>query len=342
VILSTMPGEQATLASANARFAAILHPNGLLNIKETSTGQLLFSVGPFSISCKAPYKLVIMANGQLVLQDKAGTIAWASTSACRGSNPTSTCYTYDLQADGQLVVFDVTNTTVWSSRDESGSAGMGQGWLYQITSRGLPDVRCISSGPSPAAVKLVSQGKGFTLQISQRGAELSLQGADGSLVRSRGLAPTCHGFLWAAHVRCPRSPSTSIHPDPLPAAAAAVGLDAWWRPARRSPGAAVHQYRRQAASDWHRPQEPLEQQLRCHCCCQAAVHSLCVCSWRPGGGRRPLPAALLHRGQEGPSSAGHNLNGQRPTQNAGPKAAATSQGRQQQDFSLRPQAKATS
>jgi hypothetical protein len=91
VILSTVPDGQAALVSANERFVAVLHPNGMLSVTDRSSGQKLFSVGPFS-GCKAPYRLLMMANGQLVLQDKTNTIAWASTSACRGER-NNTCYT---------------------------------------------------------------------------------------------------------------------------------------------------------------------------------------------------------------------------------------------------------
>ncbi len=149
----------------------MLHPNGLMDITDRSTGQQLFSAGPYS-SCKAPYKLVMLANGQLVLQDKSLRIAWASGSACRGS---STCYTYELLDDGQLIVRDGANATVWTSQAESGSLNAAQrGWQHQITSQGLPEVSCIFSGPSPAAVRLLSQDRAYSLEIAQKGAALSL------------------------------------------------------------------------------------------------------------------------------------------------------------------------
>jgi hypothetical protein len=68
---------------------ATLQPSGVMRITDTSSGQVLFSVGPFS-SCKGPYRLVLLAAGQLVIRDKSGAIFWASTSACRGD---SSCYT---------------------------------------------------------------------------------------------------------------------------------------------------------------------------------------------------------------------------------------------------------
>ena len=66
-----------------------LHQSGLLDIVDRRSGNKLWSVGPFS-GCSNPYKLILLANGQLVLQDKSKAVIWSTASACRG-NPT--CYT---------------------------------------------------------------------------------------------------------------------------------------------------------------------------------------------------------------------------------------------------------
>jgi hypothetical protein len=188
------------MASQNERFVLVLHPNGMLDIKDRSTGKQLFSAGPFD-SCRGPYKLVMMANGQLVLRDTSNRIAWASSSACRG---TSTCYNYRLLDDGQLVVQDGTSATVWSSKTENGSlSAAAKGWAYQVTSDGMPDVSCIFSGPAPAAVKLVSQDRAYSLEVAQQGAALRLvSAAAGSVVWSpqgaRSGSPPAHLCITAA------------------------------------------------------------------------------------------------------------------------------------------------
>jgi hypothetical protein len=81
------------------------------------------------------------------------------------------------------VVQDATNTTTWSSSLEPSSSSKAQGWLYQITSQGLPRISCIFSNQSPdAAVRLVSQSEEYNLKILQ-GASLNVQGPDGAQVR---------------------------------------------------------------------------------------------------------------------------------------------------------------
>ena len=75
----------------------VLHADGVLQITDRSSGKALFRVGPFS-NCKGPYKLVMMENGQLVLQGKGGVVAWASTSACQGN---AVCYNYEMQVWGR-------------------------------------------------------------------------------------------------------------------------------------------------------------------------------------------------------------------------------------------------
>jgi hypothetical protein len=158
-----------------------LHKSGLLDIVDRRSGKTLWSVGPLS-GCANPYTLTLLANGQLVLQDKSGTVIWASTSACRGGNPT--CYSYAMLNDGQLVVKDGDGAIIWTSATETGTSSAKQGWTYQITSGGRKDVSCIHSGPTPAAVNMVSQSMSHKLQISQSGAALSLVGIDGSSVWS--------------------------------------------------------------------------------------------------------------------------------------------------------------
>jgi hypothetical protein len=155
-----------------------LHKSGLLDIVDRRSNTTLWSVGPFS-GCYGPFLLTMLANGQLVLQDKRRVVVWATTSACRG-NPS--CYTYAMQNDGQLVVKDGDGAVVWSSATEQGTSSAALGWTHQITSGGRPDVSCIFSGPSPAAVYMASLDKAYKLQISQAGAALSLVGMDGSQV----------------------------------------------------------------------------------------------------------------------------------------------------------------
>jgi hypothetical protein len=79
-------------------------------------------------------------------------------------------------------VKDGTGATIWSSRSEAGSSSGTQGWRYQITSGGTASTRCIASGPVPAAVRLVSPSKRFSLQVSQQGADLRLMDANGTVV----------------------------------------------------------------------------------------------------------------------------------------------------------------
>jgi hypothetical protein len=108
------------------------------------------------------------------------------------------------------VVRDAANATVWSSLYERGSAGSGQGWLYQITSQGLPGVSCIFSGPAPAAVKLVAADEAYALQILQEGAQLGVRGADGSQVCAPawGLPlQAYHAFATAVLCRPPPHPA---------------------------------------------------------------------------------------------------------------------------------------
>jgi hypothetical protein len=100
VIASTTPGDQAALASPNERFVLVLHSQGVLDITDRSTGEALFTVGPFS-SCKGPFKLSMLSNGQLVIQGKDGNFAWTSTSACRGN---SRCYSYIMQVGSVLLI----------------------------------------------------------------------------------------------------------------------------------------------------------------------------------------------------------------------------------------------
>jgi hypothetical protein len=94
-----------------------------------------------------------------------------------------------MQNDGQLVVRDGSGDLVWTSREENGTSSTAQGWTHQITSSGQLQVSCITSGPSPAAVALLSQGKRFRLQVSQDGARLSLASANGSQVRRASPLP---------------------------------------------------------------------------------------------------------------------------------------------------------
>jgi hypothetical protein len=57
----------------------------------------------------APYQLVLLPNGLLVLRDKWGQVMWAGGAACSGN---TTCYSYALQNDGQLVIRDGGDTQV--------------------------------------------------------------------------------------------------------------------------------------------------------------------------------------------------------------------------------------
>ncbi len=86
------------------------------------------------------------------------------------------------QNDGQLVVHDGSGATVWSSVAQGGSSSAAQGWLYQISSGGLGSTRCIESGPSPAAVRLESRSRRYSLRVSQQGAALQLMDANGTIV----------------------------------------------------------------------------------------------------------------------------------------------------------------
>jgi hypothetical protein len=158
-----------------------LHTTGLIDIVDRRSGRTLWSVGPFS-GCVNPFKLSMLASGQMVLQDKSNQVVWSTSSACRGN---SSCYTNTLQNDGQLVVKDGAGATIWTSATETGtSSAKQQGWTYQISSGGRKDVSCIHSGPIPSAVHMASLDKTHRLQISQSGAALSLVGSNGSSVWS--------------------------------------------------------------------------------------------------------------------------------------------------------------
>ena len=54
-VASTVPGEQAALASPNEQFVLLLRSSGLLDISDRATGRQLFSAGPFT-TCKGPYR----------------------------------------------------------------------------------------------------------------------------------------------------------------------------------------------------------------------------------------------------------------------------------------------
>ncbi len=79
MIASTDRGQQAALASPGEAFILLLSSNGMFNITERATGRKLFSVGPYS-GCQGPFQLVMLANGQMVLQVgiqlTSGCIGW--------------------------------------------------------------------------------------------------------------------------------------------------------------------------------------------------------------------------------------------------------------------------
>jgi hypothetical protein len=97
-------------------------------------------------------------------------------------------------------VRDAANTTQWSSAASASSTSRVQGWLYQITSQGKPGVNCIFSGPTPAAVSMRSPGQGYSLQISQDQAALSLRGSDGVKVSSSRSIGCAAANLCTRHV----------------------------------------------------------------------------------------------------------------------------------------------
>jgi hypothetical protein len=58
---------------------------------------------------KAPYKLTMQTDGNLVLRDSTLKVLWQSGSSGRGTSP----YTLTLQNDGKLRIFDSENREIW-------------------------------------------------------------------------------------------------------------------------------------------------------------------------------------------------------------------------------------
>ncbi len=77
------------------------------------------------------------------------------------------------------MIKDAGGAVTWSSKQDGGSLSAAQGWLYQITSGGKPNISCIFSGAMPSAVRLVSQDQSFALQVTAPGAQLNMTGPDG-------------------------------------------------------------------------------------------------------------------------------------------------------------------
>jgi hypothetical protein len=79
-------------------------------------------------------RLVMQADGDLVILDELGAVRWRSNTAGRGDRAI-------FQADGHFVVYDVGNRNVWSS----GTAG-NDGAVLVLTADG--DVRIVTAGGS--------------------------------------------------------------------------------------------------------------------------------------------------------------------------------------------------
>jgi hypothetical protein len=146
----------------------VISTTGRLTITERATGRVTLDSGTRS-NCLPPYKLVLLPNGLLVLQDRRGQGMWAGGAACSGN---TSCYSYALQNDGQLAIRDGGGTQMWSSASASQAAAAGR--LNQIVSGGRPDVSCIHSGPSPVASHLASPSLQYKLLLRQQGAQLQL------------------------------------------------------------------------------------------------------------------------------------------------------------------------
>lgn len=196
-LLSSAPGQTSQLSSPDSAMVLKLSKDGMLDISQAATGTSLWFVGPFK-NCKAPYELLLLPNGLLALQDKAGRIVWTSMGACRGAGG---CYSYGLQNDGQLVVRDGEGNVTWSSGTDAGTLlGPATGIQYQLTSGGAVagprvEVSCVVSGPAPEVTTLVSEDLSHGVGVLQSNAALTLRRAsDGAVTWSpsnaaSGLSP---------------------------------------------------------------------------------------------------------------------------------------------------------
>ena len=137
VILSTASGLPAVLASPDASHTLILQTSGEMRIVTQPGNVSVFRAGPF-LACKAPFRLLLLRSGALVLRDKNNITIWSSMSACSGNN--SSCHSAAVLNDGLLVGRDGLGRTTWSSI-QGGSGGETSGQqLRQFISGGSAKV----------------------------------------------------------------------------------------------------------------------------------------------------------------------------------------------------------
>ncbi len=163
----------------------VLQPSGHLTVTQRSTGAVRVLATPPS-NCTAPFELVVLRSGLVVVRDRRGLVTWSSTSACAGD---SSCYSYGLQDSGELVVTDGGGQVAWSSSSSSaGSGSSSEGWLMQLVSGSTR--RCLDSGPMFPATQLVSRSRAYQLLVRQAGARLQLlEAGSGALVWTPADAP---------------------------------------------------------------------------------------------------------------------------------------------------------
>ena len=99
-------GECKNLKSQNGIFRTIVDGGNFIVYKDTDPiwNSKTFGQG------KAPYKLVMQTDGNLVLRDSTQKALWNSGTSGKGTKP----YTLSLQNDGILKIFDSTNKLIWN------------------------------------------------------------------------------------------------------------------------------------------------------------------------------------------------------------------------------------
>ena len=103
--------EEQHLTSQNNEYAAKLHKeDGNFCLWSLPSWKYLWSIETRNAG-KAPYRLKMEDDGNLVLYDSTNKSCWSSNSANKGQAP----YSLKMQNDGNLVIYDNSSKAVWAS-----------------------------------------------------------------------------------------------------------------------------------------------------------------------------------------------------------------------------------
>jgi hypothetical protein len=171
VIATTAPGGPSTATSASGITSLGLQLTGkelsvvmfsTAHTKTTAAGPVSSAahtnttvVGPVPSSrCQKPYDLVLLPDGNIVLQDREGRVMWSSQTACLGL---CKCYTYAVADLPALQLRCAgSNQVVWSTNVHS-TANALQRTANQLSSKAVlslsPDAsQCIGTASGPSAL----------------------------------------------------------------------------------------------------------------------------------------------------------------------------------------------